>query len=157
MSDLPPKPLMKLLLSLIVGVSFTVTLAACTAGGNQKVVEQTPADLPSTLICAEAVPMRTEGWHKGAGRYRAWRAAGDVIVYAEGQTPTPGYQVRLARQEPERRPPHLTLYFKPPENPVIQVLTRFHTCARIDAPASLESVFVEDADGKYELKVEQVR
>ena len=143
--------------SIVTMLGMIAALITACVGGNETVVEQTPRDLPSTLICPEAVPMATEGWRKGVGRYRAWRTAGDVIVYAEGQTPTPGYQIRLARQEPERRPPHLTLYFKAPEGPVIQVLTRFHTCARIDAPAALDTVFVEDADGKYELKVEQVR
>lgn len=157
---------MKTWTKMIACVALIGVMSACEqreAARSETVMQDKEAkalNLPPGLICPPVEPVPDgEGWSLGSGTYRAVRTSGDVIVYANGLTPTPGYTVRITQQDPNRTPPHLTLYWKgpPADTMVAQVLTRYQVCARIPYSQAVETVILEDIDGEHELKVERVK
>lgn len=91
----------------------------------------------------------------GYGRYTAEQSGGEVIIQATGETPTPGYTVRLEQSMLDVFPPEFVLVWTPPGGLVADVLTPFSVSASFSADDAIEAVTVRDADGDHRVPVEQ--
>ncbi|MCA9694744.1 MAG: hypothetical protein KC636_34510 [Myxococcales bacterium] len=92
----------------------------------------------------------------GRGKYSASQSEDKVVVFAEGEAPTPNYKVWL-QYGPERIfPPILELWWLAPTGMQLQVMTPFRVHASFTAPMKLEEITVRDAEGSHKIKVEQI-
>jgi hypothetical protein len=104
-------------------------------------------------------PAAEDGWElvpKGT-IFTASQTPGDVIVKANGEAPTAGYQVKLVQSPREIFPPEFSLQWKKPEGMVAQVVTPFEVSASFKAGAVVETVTVTDAAGPHTVNVDQAR
>jgi len=92
----------------------------------------------------------------GTGQYRAQQQGSTVVVFAEGETPTPNTKAWL-QFGPERIfPPIIELWFQPPSGVQIQLMTPFSVHTSFVSERPLETVKVRDAKGTHEVAVEKV-
>ena len=104
----------------------------------------------------EVNPSKNHRATLGRGKYRATQCGDKVVVFAEGDTPTPNYKVWL-HYGPERIfPPILELWWLPPKGFQIQMLSPFRVHASFNANMKLETVQVRDAEGTHGIEVEQI-
>jgi len=89
----------------------------------------------------------------GRGTYQAVQKADEVIVRAEGETPSAGYQVSLERSMLDVYPPEFVLYWTPPGGFAADVLTPFQVTASFSAEEPVRHLTVRDADGAHEVAV----
>lgn len=85
---------------------------------------------------------------------RAFRAYEDLIIVAEGELPSPGFQVDI-RQNPIRIfPPQFDLLRCPLPGFFPQVITPFRYSETVRYPADQPTVTVHHADGEDEIEIE---
>lgn len=93
---------------------------------------------------------------KEASEYRAYQQNGVVTVLAYGQHSSAGYIPSVDLAPIEIAPPQYIVTHKEPTGPVAQVITSFVISASFEWGAVLESVFVEDGNGKQKVPVTQL-
>jgi hypothetical protein len=91
-----------------------------------------------------------------AASYRAQQVPGAVLIFAEGIHPTSGYQVFFEQSLIDIFPPQFILWHVKPSGIVLDVLTPFFVYTSFKATDKIDAVIVHDANGKHEVKVEQV-
>ncbi|MCA9704873.1 MAG: hypothetical protein KDK70_03370 [Myxococcales bacterium] len=100
--------------------------------------------------------MKTRRATLWTGRYRAQQQGDKVVVFAEGQAPTPNTKVWL-QFGPERIfPPIIELWQQPPPGLQIQLMTPFSVHTSFVSEPALETVMVRDAEGRHAVAVEQL-
>ena len=120
------------------------------AADKTEPVPSTPPVI-STTDCPVASEVKAvEGWQTGDASYRAIRTANEVVVFAEGMTPTPGYKILFA-QLPDGK---LGLYFKRPTGIQLQVLKPFKVCARTKMDPAQKSITVVDRRGDHPVAIQ---
>ena len=87
----------------------------------------------------------------------ASQTPGEVIVKANGEAPTAGYQVKLVQDPKEIFPPQFSLQWKKPDGPAAQVVTPFEVTATFKAGDVVKTVTVTDGRGAHAVKVDQAR
>jgi hypothetical protein len=106
--------------------------------------------------------------HRAADMEKGWelvptatltasQTPGEVIVKANGEAPTAGYQVKLVQDPKEIFPPQFSLQWKKPDGPAAQVVTPFEVTASFKAGNVVKTVSVTDARGAHTVKVDQAR
>lgn len=87
---------------------------------------------------------------------RAFRAApGQVLIVAEGSTPTPGYRVDIQQSPLKIFPPQFNLVQCPLPGFWIQVITPFKYAETVAYPKDQSVITVHHAEGADELKIEE--
>lgn len=92
----------------------------------------------------------------GKAEYFALQVPGSVVIIAEGQFPSAGYEAFFRRSAIAIFPPEFSLVWVPPEGPAAQVITPFREATWFKAVEPVEAVTVHDADGRHEIKVVEV-
>ena len=93
---------------------------------------------------------------KDASEYRAYQQKGVVTVLAYGQHSSAGYIPSLDLAPINIAPPQYILTHKEPTGPVAQVITSFVVSASFKWERELDSVFLEDGNGKQKVPVTQL-
>jgi hypothetical protein len=92
----------------------------------------------------------------GRGKYQAKQVAGEIVVTATGDTPTPNYKVWLATGPERSFPPVLELWRMKPVGVQAQILTPFSVHLTFDTGNQpIDSILIRDTDGVHEIMVEQ--
>jgi hypothetical protein len=92
----------------------------------------------------------------GRGKYQAKQFAGEVVITAIGEAPTPNYKVWLANGSERIFPPIVELWWMKPLGIQPQVLTPFSVHLTFDVGGvPISTIQVRDADGIHEIPVEQ--
>ena len=73
----------------------------------------------------------------------------DLVVFAVGLNPTPGYTNELLQKSKQ----DYQLVSTPPCEPVVQVITMFHTSAQFDEGGDMRSINIRDATGEHQVQV----
>lgn len=87
--------------------------------------------------------------------YRANQVIDRVFIMAEGNTPTPGYDVYFERSPLRIFPPEFILKQRRPDGPTPDVITPFFAVTSFTAAKPIETVTVHDAQGRHEIPVDQ--
>ncbi len=90
------------------------------------------------------------------GMYSAQQGPGVVLIFAAGVHPTGGYLTYFEELPIEVFPPEFRLMHAVPTGIVSQLISPFSVHTRFETKNKLERVFVRDAKGKHEVKLEQV-
>lgn len=91
----------------------------------------------------------------GLAAYQAKQIAGEILVTANGEAPTPNYKVWLTTGPERIFPPILELWWMKPLGLQAQVLTPFSAHLTFDAADQpIRKIHVRDADGLHEIAVE---
>jgi len=88
--------------------------------------------------------------------YRAAQVLGGVIIIAEGEHPTSGYETFFTESPLDVFPPQFILNHKQPDGIVLQVVTPFNVNTSFKTEETIEAVVVHDAQGEHQIEVEQV-
>jgi hypothetical protein len=98
----------------------------------------------------------TTGWELAQrSRIRAFRAGGYVLIVAEGDVPTPGYEVDIVQSPLKIFPPQFNLLHR--ERPGIwpDVVTPYTYGEVVPFPADQPAVTVHHADGQDRVGIEE--
>ncbi len=100
-----------------------------------------------------------EGWElaPAGATYTASQTPGEVIVKANGEHPTGGYETKLVMSALRIYPPQWMLAQKKPARPAAQVITPFEVTASFKANDKIAEIQVGDAGGKHTVVVDQAR
>ena len=88
-------------------------------------------------------------------RIRAFRAQQYVLIIAEGELPTAGFDVDIAESPLRSFPPQFTLLRCPPPGIRRQVATPYRHAATVRFPADQPTVTVHHADGTDQIDIEK--
>ena len=91
-----------------------------------------------------------------AAPYRAEQVPGAVLIFAHGVHPTSGYVVFFEKSPIDVFPPEFSFWHVKAAGIVLEVITPFTEYTSFKAKEKVEAVVVHDANGKHEVKVEQV-
>jgi hypothetical protein len=91
-----------------------------------------------------------------AASYRAQQVPGAVLIFADGIHSTSGYVVFFEKLPIDIFPPQFSLWHVPPSGMVLEVVTPFSEYTSFPAKEQIDVVVIYDANGKYEVAVEQV-
>jgi len=126
-------------------------LLSCALAADKSEPEPPKPPMISTNDCPAVADLKAvEGWPTGDASYRAIRSGDEVVVFAEGMTPTPGYKIQFARL-PDGK---VGLYLKRPTGIQLQVLKPFKVCARIKIDATQKQVTVVDRRGEHSIAIQ---
>jgi hypothetical protein len=102
-------------------------------------------DVPDTELCNE----------RNDVKYRANQIHNEVVLIAEGNHGTPGYDVFFEKSPLRIFPPIFILKHQKPEGNAIQLETPFTTEISFESAEPIEEVTVFDAEGERRIKVDQ--
>jgi hypothetical protein len=88
------------------------------------------------------------------GTYRARKAPGTVLLYAEGAHPTTGYQTFWTHDVSDGAKAELSLWHVRPTGNVLQVITPFSLCTSFQTTEEVRTVTVHDGAGPHVVPVE---
>lgn len=92
------------------------------------------------------------------GTYRAQQVPGAILIFAEGENPTAGCEMKIAMNRTRIFPPQFTLYVKRPEM-AAEVITPYALCVKWKndhRQNRVERIVLFDAQGRVEVPVEMV-
>lgn len=92
----------------------------------------------------------------GDVRYRADQVPGGVIIFADGEHPTSGYEAFFTQSPIDVFPPQFILNHRKVGDTVLDVIIPFNIWVSFAASEKIETVIVHDAQGAHEIAVEQV-
>lgn len=92
----------------------------------------------------------------GKATYHAQQVPGAVIITAEGDYPSAGYESFFRQSAIAVFPPEFSFVWAPPDGPAAQVITPFRTSTYFKAVEPVESVTIHDAEGRHTVEVTQV-
>lgn len=113
-------------------------------------------------ITLELLPCITKGDRASpvelcAAQYWAVQAPKEVLIFAAGVHPTPGYRTFFQQSPIDVYPPEYRLMHLKPTGPVvIQLVTPFTQNTSFPAAGTVKRVIVHDAKGKHEVPVVQL-
>ncbi|MGH3696596.1 MAG: hypothetical protein ACRDRX_21845 [Pseudonocardiaceae bacterium] len=87
-------------------------------------------------------------------RIRAFRARQYVLIIAEGETPTPGFDVRIEQSPLKIFPPQFNVLQCPRSGIFPQVITPYLVAEAVRYPEDQATVTVHHADGADQVKIE---
>ena len=90
-----------------------------------------------------------------ASTIKAVQTPGVVTITAEGNKPSPKYDVALEQSPEAIFPPQFVLTLNPPEDIDVMPITLFIATATFGAHEPVKEVVVVDAQGPHEVQVEQ--
>lgn len=88
-------------------------------------------------------------------RYRANQVPGGVIIMADGEHNTSGYEAFFEQLPIDIFPPQFALKHRRPEGSTLDVITPFHVNTSFKASDKIDEVIIHDATGKHAVAVEQ--
>ena len=137
-----------------------VALAGCHASTQPEATTmeaKDPTTAPKTTTAAGSMVFGLGPGFELAPQatYSVTQKAGEVTIKATGESPTPGYEVKLVQSPLRIWPPQWYLARKRPEGTVLQVITPFEVTASFKSDDSIKSVRVSDAAGRHDINVEQ--
>ncbi len=98
----------------------------------------------------------TTGWELAQrSRIRAFRAGGHVLVVAEGNVPTPGYEVDIVQSPLKIFPPQFNLLHRQRPGIWPTVITPYTYGEIVPFPADQPAVTVHHADGQDRVDIER--
>jgi hypothetical protein len=149
-------------------VLIAVVLAfGCAASGVEKPATQ-PSTRPATagpkhVDCPEVQPLPDRaGWQPARGvggvTIRAQQVPGAILIFAEGDHPTAGYETKIVLNPQRIYPPQFTVVAKAPDGMAAQVITPFNVCVKWphDHRQPIKTLVILDAAGRHEVEVEMV-
>lgn len=139
---------------------LTGLLAALLLAGMADDPATTRPDNPKFSQCPDVEMLRDRaGWTPAPrGRYRAQQVPGAVLIFAEGDNPTAGCEMKIAMNPTRIFPPQFTLLVKRPEM-AADVVTPYAVCVKwkVDhRQHRIERMVLFDDQGRVELPVELV-
>jgi hypothetical protein len=85
---------------------------------------------------------------------RAFRVHKKVLIIADGELPSPGYDVKITQRPEKIFPPFFQVLRCPRPGNFPQIVVPYRHSQTIDFPADRDTVIVFHADGRDEVKIE---